>query len=816
MNTPRTMADSPTKRPPPQKVTSQCSHCGLQVPVNLNIHWEDKIFCCYGCKNVFQILNATNDVDVDDLQKNFKLRLKLNDLLLENTVLDYMFLDSPKAVNEFASFSEEKSTKTMFFYLENITCAACLWFIEKISESYDEIESISLNLSTSIARVEISLSTPFAKVAALLSHLGFPPKVINHQKEALVYKKKEEKDYLIKIAVSAFCAGNIMLFAVSQYSGAAGVWSSLFDMISAFLFLPIVFFAATPFYKSSLIAFKNKNFSIEIPIAITFLAGTLISYAGFLFKIEGMKYYFDSLSVFIFLILFARYLTLRVQNKINSQTHGKFFFWNQTVSRLTKESETRIEIEDVIKGDVIKVKTNEIVPTHSLLISDMAFLNTAFITGEGIPIEIRQNEQVMSGVVNLGDDIIVESGENFHSSTLNKLFQEFTHNWQKEVKVVEVSSRASQVLLILSLILSTLTFMFYFSSDFSEAVNRSLSILIVTCPCALALGNPLVYGHILNFFQDQKILVKNGNVLERIWNAKNIFLDKTGTLTKGNFDCVYFPKEALPYKFHILALESYSHHPIAKSLVRYIKLNNPEVEKLKVENFQEDLGRGVQGIVDGVKIELKKAHADNLKSSALNQVLLRVNDEDIGHFHFSDRPKEYDQELIQTLKNLGLSVHLLSGDKKENVRDLATRLQIDSDKTYFETTPEDKKQIVGQKSHSIMVGDGANDIMGLNTVDVGIALSTDNGINLDSTDVFFKDGNLQLLSNFLTIAFKVKRIILGNVILALTYNVVGVILAVLGVITPLAAAILMPLSSLTVVVSTYIGTEKLKHFKGTK
>ncbi|MAZ48711.1 MAG: hypothetical protein CME65_09110 [Halobacteriovoraceae bacterium] len=786
-----------------------CDHCQEKIVVSFEekIAGEVKRFCCNGCRTVYKILSE------NDLKDYYKIREGRSESISQANQKEarFKYLDDEEFKKKFLRSSEK--VLQFSFYIEGVHCAACLWVLEKLPELNPNIISARLNMSTSTLSIEFNESANLSEIAVLITQLGYYPHPLLAEIDSVQLKKQETKRDVIRIAIAFFCMGNIMLFAVSNYLGAEPNLKIFFDIFSGILFLPILFYSSTPFFLSALGSIRSKQLSIDLPIALALIMGSVLSYYSLL--IGQHHIYFDTLATLVFLILLSRFLLKASQQ--SSLTHENIYsFASQIPARKLEEGNAKETYARFIKiNDYVEIHAGETIPIDGVITQGTSSTNNALITGEINPIEVKSGDQVFSGCINNSATLVVKATSTLEKSELGKALKQIEKGWQGKTSLMRLSDKITKYFVILQLLIAVITFIYFFYVvDFETAYLRALTLIIITCPCALGFTPPLTLTIALSKLAKNGILVKDERVLENINQCQDIFFDKTGTLTKGNFQIIKW--ESLSSREEeerlLYSLEENSKHPIAKSLRQFvIKQWNDQNKKLipiQFKKIEEIPGKGISAINENGDIfEIKPFGSQSAQTS----FSLSKNDQVLANIYLEDEIYPDAKAILEELRSR-FNTYLLSGDNESVVKKVGTQLNFEPDKSFFSKTPQQKMEIIKSHPLSIMVGDGANDAVAINSALVGVAVSNSMDLSLRASHVYFNQNNsLQSLKKLIIVANETERIIKRNVSFSLIYNLAGVYLAIIGVITPLLAAILMPLSSFTVLASSLFTTKRMRN-----
>jgi heavy metal-(Cd/Co/Hg/Pb/Zn)-translocating P-type ATPase len=775
----------------------QCVHCDEQAlrPLYLPEDGERKLpFCCQGCLTVYGVLkdlSLSSYYDIKNASVSFKRRSPVK--TTENT---YSYLDDHKFLTDHC-YRDQNGNQVMDFYLEGIHCLACLWLIEKLPQILPGVLHSKLDLEKSVASVSISDQGIFSLVARELDQLGYRPHALDRNEDSRLLKQKEERSFLMRLGVAGAAAGNIMIYSFSLYAGASDETAKIFNGLTVLLAIPVFTYSALPFYQSAWTSLKNKTISIDIPISMALLIGGMMGVRGFILNFE--ENYFDSLTALVFLLLLSRYFLRKIQDRGLSARDLHYFYQNESVLRQTDGGFEDTHTQYLKAGDVIKVRPDEFIPVDGNVIFGDSLLNNSLLTGESLPDHVKAGHRVFSGAQNLGADLLIEVEKISRDTRLGKILRHVEQGWAMRSRTVDLTSTVAKYFTIAVIALAAVLFLsLYTEKGMAFALTRALTLLIVTCPCALAISVPLTFHRSLTLAAQNGCIVKSDEVFEKMNQAKKIFLDKTGTITLGQLEVTEM-KEILSPEISlndiIFSLEEKSRHPVARALMEFAVKQNGK--KLPVSDFREIPGKGVEGRI-----------AAGFYSIA--ERVIRENGVVVANFVVKDGVRKDSADMISRFEKKNLEVALLSGDRAEVVVPMAAEVGISPAKSFSSISPEDKVRIIKQSSHSVMVGDGANDAMAIEAADVGIAVSGAMDISLRAADVYLTTPGLSGVENLFILSQETMKVVKRNLILSLVYNTVSVFFVFSGVISPLVAAVVMPVSSLTVLLSTLLGTGKMR------
>ncbi len=697
----------------------------------------------------------------------------------------------------------------MSFYLEGLNCTACLWLLEKTPELCTDCESIQIRMSDSTVQVVRKAGGSFSKIAQHFDRFGYTPHVVKQgSKEALGLKDKENRRDLIRIGIAGASTGNIMILAVSLYAGASGEMASQFRWLSSLIALPVLTYCAWPFYKSTFSSLRNWRLNIDVPIVAALVSGIIISVWGLATNAETL--FFDSLSTLVFLLLSSRFLLKKIQ-----QSHLDTS--NLTSHLLLSRADRRTESGDfqtvsslaLKKGDVIRISDSSLVCADGEVIEGKGVIDTSTLTGESIPHWVKFGDYVFAGTKALSGTWLLKVDHSAPQSRLAKILDDVQRSVQMKPKVVQLADQAAQWFVVVVFALAAATFLWFISTPLDGA-SRALALIIVTCPCVFGMAIPLSQSLAIKKAAESGIIIKDGNTIEKLTRVSSIYFDKTGTLTSGNIE-VTKVNVTLENQKHLkaaAALEQNQLHPIGRAISKYLGRSG----SLAAQNVRLLSEGGISGEVEGVAYSIVPSQLlDSAKGEIKMRYSLLCGDIDVAQFELGDKIRNESKDLVSWLTKRNLKTRILSGDRSEVALSCARELGLNSTDVISQASPERKSEILkSSKEFSAMVGDGANDAAALASSAVGIAVSGSLDVSLRAADVYLTRNNLSEIKTLFSIAHQTKSVMNRNLIFSLCFNLVAGALAVTGQMTPLWAAIFMPLSSLTVLVSSLRGASTWK------
>lgn len=706
--------------------------------------------------------------------------------------MDFSFLDTDEFKERYGT--NDLRTKIRF-YVSGIQCEKCIRKLEGLAAFVPGIRQMRVEMGRKLVQVEVNPDLlSFSQVANLIVAQGFEPIPIAREEDALEVERREDRDSLVRLAVAGACAGNIMTFAFAVYFGAD---AKLFSWLSFALYLPVVTFVAWPFYVGALSSLRAKRVSIDLPLAIASLAGFLFSTLA-LVQSRPENIYFDSLSGFLFLILIARWTQRRLQRK---------FLRSEEMLETLKLDRVRVLKNDVWSWrplkelrihDRFQLLVDECTPADAELESTRAQFSFAWITGEAKPKTFFRGATIPAGSRLLSNEACFAVTKPFPETTFGQILDQVHKFSLTESQSVMTSDRWAQWLLATVLSAAGLFLIFYWHISPEEAVRRSLALIVLACPCAMAFGTPLALAVSLKKARSKGLILRNANVFEATRSIDAIYFDKTGTLIET--DLTLLPGHAAS-RFQqslILGLENQSVHPIAFGFRKGFDMATPAM----LIGVEEVPGVGVKGMLNGTLYELRRT------PNACDEVScgLFENGKHINEFRFESDLKPNCKATLLRLRELGYRLFLLSGDSEKSVYDLGRKLGFLERECFANLKPKDKADKVSP--NVMMVGDGINDSLALMKAGVGVATSGGVGAALQSADVYLTEPSLEGVTALIELSNDAHSLIRQNLAISVIYNSIGGVLALTGFINPFVAAVLMPVSSGFILFSTHIRSQK--------
>lgn len=710
--------------------------------------------------------------------------------------LDFSFLDQESFRTKYA-----EGDNGMRFFVGGMSCSKCVRRLEGLSERIAGIRSVRVDLGRSLLEAKIDpQQTSFSRLAQEIAGLGFDPIPLEREASADREKRSEERSELIRLGVAGACAGNIMTFSFATYLGDTAEFYSLFAWLSFSLYIPVVSYVAIPFYKGALKSLRQRRLSVDLPMAVASFSGFVFSTVQLLRGRDDI--YFDSLSGFLFLILASRFAQRRLQTRFLRPAESAESLRMGRVRHYVEGRWQWQPIESLKLGDQIIVQEGETVPADCELEQRHGHFSLAWLSGEVKAQTYLPGALVPAGARLTSGEARLIVRKRIDDTQFGRILREVERLDLNKAETVNLADRWAQVLLTVVFALAIAFLVGYWSVSSEEAIRRALALIILACPCAMAFGTPLAFASALARARRKGLIVRSARAFENAARAKTIFFDKTGTLTEADLTLAPSENPVPAYVQRIvLALENQSLHPIAFAFRAAFKVTGPLPP---VRGFLEVPGDGVSGHAEGRFYEIRRGDDEGSQIGCT----LYENMRPIARFRFTARVKPDSLMVLKALRMQGYSLKLLSGDKREAVLNLAEELGFSPEDTYFAMKPADKARIVGETPGAIMVGDGVNDSLAMLNAGVGVATSGGVEAALKSSEVYLTGPSLAGVKDLIDIAKSSLSLVKQNLIISLIYNLVAGGLALMGYVNPFVAAVLMPISSGFILLSTWLRSRR--------
>jgi len=796
---------------------SSCYHCGLPVNdknrVQKIIQKKEQSFCCHGCSTVCEMI-------YDSGLEGFYQRTPDGQLLAPppEPPQESKLYDIDEIQSEFVH--EMGDIRDIHLIVEGIHCSACVWLIERSLSKIPGILDIKVNLANK--RLFIRWNNTQIKVSKIIEHLGnigyaatpFNPETA----EGAI--QKQNRSLLLRMAFAAFTMMNLLWISIALYSGAdAGEFKSLFHWVGFALATPTLLYSGWPFLKGAYTGIRHLNLTMDAPIAIG--AVTTYSYSVFVTLSNSSvgEVYYDTVVNFIFVILVGRFLEAKSKRHAVAATQ-RLMDLQPRVANVIRDNETHIvPIRAIQRNETILVKPGDKIPVDGIVISGTSSIDESLLSGESAPVKKITGDTLSAGTVNLNNTLTVRVTATLRNTSLGKIISLVEEAQASKAPIQCIADQIVPWFVAITLSLATFTFIFWFNDGIEIALLASTSVLIITCPCAFGLATPMSIAVASGLAARNGLLIKNGAVLEYLSGINHFVFDKTGTLTEGKMRVkeVISNTDSSDILLKVSHIESLSEHSIAKAIVLEAKENHHSIDTTKVSNFINSPGYGVTGILNNEAIFvgntkwleknniqlnsnfIKQAHI--LETNGISCIQVGINNLHIGFIAIADKLRADAKSLIDNLRKSGIEITILSGDKKAVAESIANELG--GMNVIAEVLPGEKDKVIqdlqAQGQQVAMIGDGINDAPALIRSDVGIAIGSGTDVSMESADIVLLSTELDKIRLASALSRRTLRTIRQNIAMSIIYNIIMVPLAMMTFVTPLFAAIAMPISSLAVI-----------------
>jgi len=781
----------------PEEKEKYCFHCGDSCGSNPVIY-DDKCFCCNGCKSVYQIINS-NDMDsyyTYEKTPGIKPNFVTND--------KYKFLDNDEIANRLFDF-KEGSTRRVRLFLPEIHCSSCIWLLENLHRINESVISSEVNFVKKEAAITFnSDKLPFSALATLLDKIGYPPKFDAGNQQA---ETKTGRKFYYQIGVALFCFGNIMLFSFPEYSNIDESYYEFRPFFTYIVFaisLPLLLFSARDYWVSAFKALRAKTLNLDVPITIGITA--LYGKSTYDIFTNNGPGYMDSFAGFILFLLIGKWFQNQTYKALSFERDYKSYF-PLAVTKLINGKEQIEPIEKINEEDIILIRNEEIIPADAILVSENASIDYSFVTGESTPVKKNKGDEIFAGGKQVGDAIQLKVLKKVEQSYLTQLWNQKAFNKDIKNSISKLTDQLSHYFILAVIITAVVTGVIWYFIEPSNVFNIVTAVLIVACPCALALSIPFTFGNAMRSSGRKRFYLKNTNAVEQLGKVTDIVFDKTGTITDAHSSKITFEGKSLTKEQEemVLSVVRNSSHPLSKTI--YNSLKSKHLNAIDVSNFLEEKGKGIKAKI-GSK-EIKIGSAEWVGASTIpnkTTTFIKIDDEVLGYYLFENKYRPEFETIISQLEE-EYNVHLLTGDNDSEKVNLLNYFTNENN-LKFNQKPVDKlnyiQKLQDEEKVVLMLGDGLNDAGALQQSDVGIVVSDDVYNFSPACDGILDARSLHKLPNFLKLGQYSLKVLKSSYAFSFIYNIVGLTFAVMNLLTPLVAAILMPMSSISVVLFTTI------------
>ncbi|MET0015164.1 MAG: heavy metal translocating P-type ATPase [Sedimenticola sp.] len=806
-----------------------CFHCSLPIQpserVSAEIEGESRDFCCIGCKSVCEAIYAAG-------LEGFYQRTPEGTPLAPPPELpkELALYDLDEVQEEFVDIAGE--VRDIHLLVEGIHCAACVWLIENTLKATPGIVEARVNLSG--RRLHVKWDNDRIKLSAIIQRMGqIGYGAVPYDPEAAEGSlQRQNRDLLYRMAFAGFTMMNLLWISIALYSGAdKGEFRTMFHWVGFALATPTLLYSGYPFFKGAWSGIRNMHLGMDLPIAIgasiTYLYSLYVTIGGS----EVGEVYWDTVVNFLFVILVGRHLEAISKRQAVASTQRLLDLQPRVATVLRGDEEKIVPIRSVKVDETVLVKPGERIPVDGVVVEGGSAIDEAMLTGESEPVAKGLGDSVSAGTINGHGMLHVQVEGLLKNTALGRIIRLVEEAQASKAPIQCMADRIVPWFVAVTIGLATGTFLWWLGTDFEMALMAATAVLIITCPCAFGLATPMSIAVASGLGARYGILVKNGEVLETLSDINHVVFDKTGTLTEGRMSVSAIhmndytwtreegsqPGAVKALLSDLATLERYSEHPVASAILECAEQAGIPAGGAKAEGFENRPGYGVSAVVQGKKMAAGNAAWMDALDIERNEAFTRLQEaldaDGIGSLHCAvdgrevaliaveDRIREDAEALISSLKAEGMQLTLLSGDRQRTAEAIAERLG--GMEVIAEVMPEDKDRVIGELqagNHKVaMVGDGVNDAPALVRADVGIALGSGTDVSIASADIVLMSSELEKVHLAAALSRRTLRTIRQNIGISITYNIIMVPLAMAAFVTPLVAAVSMPISSLLVI-----------------
>jgi P-type Cu2+ transporter len=785
-----------------------CYHCGLPLPEEgdfpVTIRGVERKMCCRGCQAVAQ---AIVDGGLESFYDHRTETSRKADELIPEELQRFDLYDEEAVQASFVKVAEG-DRRSASLILEGITCAACVWLNERHVRSLPGVLAFDVNYTTHRARVEWDNSQlHLSDILKAITAIGYVAHPFDPGRQEAIYKK-ERKRALRRLAVAGVCAMQVMMLAVALYSGdyygMDAEMQTFMRWVSMLLATPVVFYASTDFFRNAWRDLRRRQVSMDVPVALAiggaYAASVWTTLAG------GKEVYFDSVTMFSFFLLSSRFLEMGARHRAGQAAEALVRLLPATATRLVDGIEEVVSVNDLAVGDRVLVRPGETVPADGIIVEGTSSVDESLLTGESLPQLRRMDDAIVGGSLNVESPLVMRIDKTGEDTVVSGIVRLLERAQSEKPRIARYADRIAGWFVTAVLLLATAVAFYWWRQDPDAAFAITLSVLVVTCPCALSLATPVAITAATGTLTRMGLLVTRGHAIETMAKVTQIVFDKTGTLTRGRLQLLQTTLLADRSEEEVLAiaaaLEARSEHPVARVIARH-------GSGFVADHVQSTPGQGIEAHVDGRDYRIGTAEyvaglsgvAAPARESINSQVYLGDAGGLLACFELGDELRDNAPAVIDGLRTMAIEPHLLSGDAERPVAAIAGALGIDS--PVAGASPQSKlayvRNLQEQGEVVAMVGDGVNDAPVLAGSDVSVAMGGGTELAHASADFVMLSDRVENLLGGVRMSRRTMRIIRQNLAWALVYNMGALPLAAAGFVAPWMAALGMSASSLVVV-----------------
>ena len=783
-----------------QMKQTTCFHCGDNCNTTI-ISYDEKNFCCNGCKTVYEIFSENDLTCYYDLQSS-------PGSIPKEIEGKYDFLSQKNIIEKLTEF-DDGNIQIATLYIPHIHCSSCIWILENLNKLNPHITSSQVNFGKKTIRVTYKTECCSLKdVVLLLSSIGYEPYI--SLDDFKTGKQNINRSLIYKLGIAGFAFGNVMFLSFPEYFEVGEFWLEQYKHVFRWLMfafsIPVVFYAGQDYFVSAYKGLRSKLLNIDVPIALGISVLFIRSTVEIIFDLGSG--FFDSLTGLVFFLLLGKFFQQKTYTFLSFERDYKSYFPIAITKINSQGEETPIQVYDIEKGDRLLIRNEELIPVDGILINGKAKIDYSFVTGESESVSKQSGDKLFAGGKQTSGVIEMEAIKSVEQSYLTQLWSNDVFSKNKEDGFTTLTNTISKRFTYIVLSIAVIATVFWLITDASKAMNVFTAVLIIACPCAIALSAPFTFGNLLRIFGKLKFYVKNASVIEQLSAINTIIFDKTGTITSNKSSSANYDGIALTASEELLlknTLRGYS-HPLSRTL--YDILDEHQI--ITLNHFEEHLGKGIEATHNSEHIKIGSASfVGAQESSVLNTTVhISTNNQYKGKYTFYNSYRKGLSKLFNKLKK-HYDLVILSGDNEGEFENLK-KLLPSKTKLIFNQKPDDKLEYIkyhqSEGAKVLMIGDGLNDAGALAQSNVGIALSENVNVFSPACDAILDASKFNQLYSFIKASKSAITIIKWSFVLSFIYNIIGLYFAVTGQLAPVVAAILMPLSSISIVVFTTIST----------
>ena len=777
-----------------------CFHCGDDCNTKI-ISFDDKNFCCNGCKTVYDIFSE------NDLTCYYDLQSSPGTIPIEIEG-KYDFLSQENIIEKLTEFNDG-STQIATLLIPHIHCSSCIWILENLNKLNSNITFSQVNFGKKTVRFTYKSETCSLKdVVLLLSSIGYEPYIsLNDFKTG---QENINRSLIYKLGIAGFAFGNVMFLSFPEYFEVGEYWlekyKHLFRWLMFVFSLPVVFYAGRDYFLSAYKGLRSKLLNIDVPIALGIAVLFIRSTVEVAFDLGSG--FFDSLTGLVFFLLLGKFFQQKTYSFLSFERDYKSYFPIAVTKINSEGNETPIQVYDIKKGDRLLIRNEELIPVDGILMNGKARIDYSFVTGESESVSKHSGDKLFAGGKQTYGVIEIEALKSVEQSYLTQLWSNDVFSKNKEEGFTTLTNTISKRFTIIVLCIALISTTFWLFVEPSKAMNVFTAVLIIACPCAIALSAPFTFGNLLRIFGKLKFYIKNASVIEQLASINTIVFDKTGTITSNKNSTADYEGIALTPSEDILLKNTLrgSNHPLSRTL--YSMLDEHNI--IPLTHYEEHIGKGIEATHKETHMKIGSASFVGSEAPSVLNTTVHISTNNVykGKFTFYNSYRKGLSKLFNRLKTQ-FDLVILSGDNEGEYENLK-KLLPSKTKLIFNQNPDDKLDYIkyhqSEGAKVLMVGDGLNDAGALAQSNVGIAISENVNVFSPACDAILDATKFNQLHKFIKASKQAITIIKWSFALSFIYNIIGLYFAVTGQLAPVIAAILMPLSSISIVVFTTITT----------